>query len=324
MALANADIFKTTFVSGLLREERLLAERAALIHSDVTTALSQAVERFQPIATTLTQAFERIPTDHLVGLGRIGEELRPIALEYRQPDLSLSFTDLSEFGQPMLPYIEVEPRCLPLFEPQRRPPLDSYEWPAVPTDLQAKPASEIAQETEIYYRALLEKSELNAWEILDEHERRYTEEIEQAEWDLIEAEEAGDDETAKRMAHMKRIYIVKRRALRCSRRLYLSQVGLSSEQALEASHKVMKYNERTVMIGVALIGYLNMNRCLPDFQGQKEVFYKWCATVIGKGRTSVVNALTQSGCLVKGRRGSAGEGLEETIQHIIQYARRYQ
>lgn len=102
------------------------------------------------------------------------------------------------------------------------------------------------------------------------------------------------------------------------------KTGLSIEQSEEPGHEVLAYNERTVRIGVALIGHLNEYGCLPDFQGQKEVFYDWCATVIGKKRTTVFNALVQSECLVKGRRGAAGEGLQETIQCIMQYARSYQ
>lgn len=195
--LRSPDMFTTaSFVSDIRRDQMLFPRNITPINSNVTTFLNQFAEQSQRISTSITQLFERIHTDHL-GLRQVGEHLHLLSLEYDNVLALPSFsTDLGQFIQATLPDYKVKPARSPAFEARRRSRLNPPEWPAIPAELQAKSSSEIAQETEIYCLKLLEEDEQSAWEILDEHERRYTGEIELAEWDLIEAQEAGCAETA--------------------------------------------------------------------------------------------------------------------------------
>ena len=315
---SNRDEFKAAFsVFDAARKQLLIAieeNQTFMPKNNLASAvLSLVFEDLRSRPVNLTQVFEQLrPT--ATNLSQIGEQLG--SLSFKQSLTAEGLPSFSTDQNPVFPDFTVEQMRVPQFEAQRGPRLDPSEWPTVPEELLSKPNAEIAQETQDYYLGLLERDELNGRLVLDEHERFYSDEIELAEASLRESGGQQLDDFPHWIYQTKRFYGIKLQALRRSRRLYMLRLRLSPKQTKESAH------ERVVRIGEALIDYESANEGLPSFK-TKEKFYHWCGKVIGKKRSTVFKALSESNCLVKGRSGSDGEGLEETIELVMKYSRQH-
>lgn len=73
-------------------------------------------------------------------------------------------------------------------------------------------------------------------------------------------------------------------------------------------------------IGKALADLQKDNGIDREFCGQKTRLYAWAGKKIDRGPSTAITAIKEAGCFVSGTQGRAGDGLEETIKALIDFA----